>query len=386
MTRLTDKAKNLFSKRKSGNDIRSDEVPTTTGARATYHEGKPSIPLESIRTTLIDETLEQVRRDPDANLLLEKSGLPINNDEIPVDSDTNSARLRDKKLSDEEHRLLSVFVLLNNGDTKFNGGYWASAEISYKEAQKAAAGTKDKSLQAICLAGVAAAGGMQGKYELSLKQFEDALRRKPDLAETWYNKGITLLILGRYGEALPCFDEVLQFKPDLAEAWYNKGVVLGHLNRYQDALNCFDKALEYNIHDPGSWLGKGVSLLILARNDEALASFEESLRDRPEFADAWLGRGLSLMMLARLEEGLSSIEQALRYKPESAEAWVGKGQVLGDLGRHEEAGACFEKALGHKPDFAAAWHSKGVALEKLGWWKQALAAFERASALEKGKQ
>jgi tetratricopeptide (TPR) repeat protein len=312
MAWLADKAKNLFSRGKGAQISGTAEVRPVIGTKATYHEMKLSMPLESGKTGLLGKTLEQVRKDPDACVVLEKSGLPsLDDDQLAGESVADSIRQKGQGLSDEEHRLLTVYVLLGSGDTKFSGGYFASAESAYREAQKMAAGTKDKSLQAICQAGIAAAMAIQEKHEQALKLLEDAMRHKPDIAVAWYNKGVILLVLGRYKEALPCFDEILQSDPEFAEAWYNRGVALANLESYKEALASFDNALDRSVHDTDAWLGKGVSLLMDARYEEALASFEEALRDRPAFAEAWLGRGLALMMLTKHQEALSSYEEAM---------------------------------------------------------------------------
>jgi len=383
MAWLADKARNLLSRGRGAEVNQPVEVHALRGAKAAYQERKLSMPLDSGRTTLLDDALEHVQRDPETKAVLARAGVPqLTKKQLTEESAADSIRQRGQGLTEDEHRLLTVFVLLGNGDAKFHAGYFVTAESAYREAHKAAVGTRDKSLQAVCLAALAAAVAMQGKYEQALKQVEDALRRKPDLAEAWYNKGMALMMLARYEESLSCFDEALLHRPDLAEAWYNKGVALEYLSQHDEALHCFDEALDRDPEDAESWQGKGVALLMLARYRESLASFEEALRYKPGFAGAWLGKGLGLMMLARCEEALPCFDEALRFSREYAEAWQGKGQALGDLGRHEEAADCFEKALRYKPDFVDAWHNKGMALEKLGRWKQALAAYERARALE----
>ena len=386
MAWLTDKARNLFSKGKRGEVIHSVELRASGGAKAIYHEKKLYMPLNSGHNALLAGALEQMQGDPEIRAILKKAGVSqLTKKQLAEDGAADSIRLRGQEFPEEEHRLLTVLVLLGNGDAKFHGGYFSSAEAAYREAYKVAGSTRDKSLQAVCLVVLAAAIGMQDKYEQALKQVESALRCKSDLAEAWYNKGVVLLMLARHKEAQPCFDEALRYKPNFTEAWYNKGVALGNLNRHEEALTCFDEALDYNPHDGEVWLGKGVTLLMLDLHKEAFASFEEALRHKAGLAGAWLGKGLALLMLDRYEEALDGFEEALRREPEFAEAWLGKGLAKGDLGRHEEAATCFDKALDYKPDLASAWHNRGVALERIGWWKQALSAYERAQALEKGK-
>ena len=352
MAWFADRAKNLLSRGKAAESDDSAKVTAPSPAKASYDETGLTLPLESGHTAFLDGALEQVQADAEIWAVLEKVGIPeISADDSAAEAAADSSRGHGAELAEEEHRLLTAFVLLGNGDAKFRGGYYTSAEASYREAQKAVSATREKTLQAICLSSLGAALGMQGKHDQAMKLVEDALRRKPELAEAWYNKGMALLLFPRYEEALPCFDEALVHKPELAQAWYNKGIALGNLGRFEEALPCFTEALGRDLQDADAWLGKGAAQLMLGRNEEAVASLDQALSTRPEFAEAWLGRG----------------------------------QALGNMGRHEDAASCFEKALLHKPELAHAWHNKGVALERLGWYKQALAAHERARSLEKGR-
>jgi tetratricopeptide (TPR) repeat protein len=384
MAWFTGKAKNLLARGKAAEPDDSPRVVTSGMGKTSYNEAGLSLPLTSGNTSFIDGALEQIQADASIKAVLEKCGIPELSENGEVPAAVDPGRRRSRELPEEEHRLLTAFVLLGNGDAKFRGGYFTSAEASYREALKAGAATKEKNLQGICLSALGASLAMQGKNEEAMKLVEDALRRKPDLAEAWYNKGFLLLLVAQYEEGVACFDEALVHKPALAEAWYNKGVALGNLNRYEEALPCFTEALGRNLQGEDPWLGKGAAQLMLGRYEDAIASFEGALRHRGDFAAALVGKGLALMMLRRYEEALPYFDQALELSPEFAEAWVGRGQTLGEMGRHQDAGTCFDRALLYKPDLANAWLNKGVALEKLGWWKQALAAHERARSLEKG--
>ena len=65
--------------------------------------------------------------------------------------------------------------------------------------------------------------------EEALVSFEEALKIRPDYAEAWYGKGVTLAELGRLEEALACFEESVKIKPDYAKAWVSKAVTLRRL-------------------------------------------------------------------------------------------------------------------------------------------------------------
>ncbi|MGL5058817.1 MAG: tetratricopeptide repeat protein [Microcoleus sp.] len=67
-------------------------------------------------------------------------------------------------------------------------------------------------------------------YEEAIKQYELAIKRKPDLYEAWNLRGIALLQLGRYEESIASFDKALEINPDYHEAKTNRDLVLNELN------------------------------------------------------------------------------------------------------------------------------------------------------------
>jgi len=85
-----------------------------------------------------------------------------------------------------------------------------------------------------------------GRYDEALPSLDRTIELKPDNANAWNNKGVTLERLGRYNEALLCFDRTIELKPDNANAWNNKGVTLTRLNMVKEAESCFAKANEIN--------------------------------------------------------------------------------------------------------------------------------------------
>jgi len=55
---------------------------------------------------------------------------------------------------------------------------------------------------------------------------------KPDYAEAWTNKGISLNELKRFEEALTHYDKAIEFKEDYAEAYFNRATLNLHLKRF----------------------------------------------------------------------------------------------------------------------------------------------------------
>ena len=77
-----------------------------------------------------------------------------------------------------------------------------------------------------------------------MASYDRALAMRPDYAEAFSNRGLTLHELQRFEEALASYDQALILRPEYAEALLNRGVTLQELKRFEEALACFDGALK----------------------------------------------------------------------------------------------------------------------------------------------
>ncbi len=63
-----------------------------------------------------------------------------------------------------------------------------------------------------------------GAIEKSFNFFETVTNLFPNVADAWYNKGISLCALGRYEEAISANNQAVKINPDLREAISRKGL------------------------------------------------------------------------------------------------------------------------------------------------------------------
>jgi cytochrome c-type biogenesis protein CcmH/NrfG len=50
---------------------------------------------------------------------------------------------------------------------------------------------------------------------------------RPDYAEAWMHRGITLANLRRFRDGLDSLNKAIEFKPDYSKAWMHHGITLG---------------------------------------------------------------------------------------------------------------------------------------------------------------
>ncbi|MEL6131708.1 MAG: tetratricopeptide repeat protein, partial [Cyanobacteria bacterium J06628_4] len=84
------------------------------------------------------------------------------------------------------------------------------------------------------------------RYEEAVSAYDAALKTRPDLHDTLYDKGVSLFNLGRYEDAIAAYNAALTLRPDLYEAFNNKGLSLAKLGHYKEAIIAYDAALSLN--------------------------------------------------------------------------------------------------------------------------------------------
>lgn len=172
----------------------------------------------------------------------------------------------------------------------------------------------------------------------------------PELAQSWYLRGSTLLETKLYEDAIECFDTAIGYRPDYVHAWYNRGRAHHFLAQHDSALASYNTALRYDSANSSAWCGRALALSRLDQHDAAVASCDSSLRYRPGFADAWHSRAYVLMKLSRYDKAVDCYDSALSSEPYNHLIWHGRGLALRSLGQYQEAADSFRRALSYHSD------------------------------------
>jgi tetratricopeptide (TPR) repeat protein len=114
-------------------------------------------------------------------------------------------------------------------------------------------------------------------YEVALIALNKAIELKPDLADAWSNKGVTLGKLDRKEEALAAYEKAIELKPDLADAWSNKGVTLDDLDRKEEALAAYEKAIELKPDYAAAWYNKACLYAVKGDKQNALENLSKAV-------------------------------------------------------------------------------------------------------------
>ena len=157
-------------------------------------------------------------------------------------------------------------------------------------------------------------------------------------------------IPGRRDDAIAQYQEALRLKPDIAETHTNLGNAWAEMpGRLEDAVAEYGEALRLDANYADAHFYLANALVQTGRIPEAIHHYEEALRVQPDLAEASNNLGMILCRMGRADEGMRRIEAAIRMQPNYAQAHFARGAALLQSGRRDEAIAEYERVLQLRP-------------------------------------
>ena len=147
--------------------------------------------------------------------------------------------------------------------------------------------------------------------ELALKE---ALRHRPNMADTHYNLGVLLHNRRRLEEAVSAYRAAIRFRPKLAVAYLNLGIALSDLGRKSEAMNILEKCSKVDdngLKDPAenvnarlsSMYQLGKLLLESRRRENAISVLHAAANASAKAGNQQLEKILNLLGEAYQEAG-----------------------------------------------------------------------------------
>jgi serine/threonine protein kinase len=205
------------------------------------------------------------------------------------------------------------------------------------------------------------------------------IRSELDCGKNWFQYGNECLGSGKLEEALNSYDLALKIEPNNDDIWFNRRITLNILGRYEESINSYNLDLE---SDPDVWYSRGNRLCVLGRYEEGISSYDRALELEPDYSDIWRRHGDTLFELGRYEEAVLSYDRALELEPDCDYTWTKHGDTLFELGRYEEALSSYDRALELDPDCDYTRTKHGDTLFQLGRYEEALSSYDRALELD----
>ncbi len=222
-----------------------------------------------------------------------------------------------------------------------------------------------------------------GQDQLAIEDYNEAIRMKPDFAESYASRGGTYSNLGQDQLAIEDYSEALRLEPNFAEAYLGRGTAYGKLGQGETAMKDYDEAIRLKPRFAEAYLTRGNAYLKLGQDQQAVKDYSETIRLKPDFTEAYLARGNSYVKLGQNQAAIKDYNEAIRLKPDFAEAFAERGNAYSRLGQYPQAIADYNEAIRLKPDHAEAYNNRGAAYLIQG--NKKTGCFDAQKACELGK-
>lgn len=105
-----------------------------------------------------------------------------------------------------------------------------------------------------------------------------------DKAGTYVNRGVIKLRRGAYAEATKDFDYAVRVKPDMGEAYVNRGAASLGLHRWAQSLPDINKAIELGVQEPAkAYYNRALAYEGLDDAKSAYFDYQKALELQPDW-------------------------------------------------------------------------------------------------------
>lgn len=206
----------------------------------------------------------------------------------------------------------------------------------------------------------------KGNYQEAISFYTSYLRKYPNDANAYNNRGNIKYKLSFYREAIQDFSKAIEINPNLAEVYNNRGIAKNNLSDYRGAIQDCNKALELNPNLAEAYLSRGNAKGDLKDDRGAIQDYNRAIEININYAMAYNNRGTTKYSLSDYSGAIQDYNKAIEINPNYADAYVMRGNVKGAIKDYRGAIQDCNKAIEINPKYAIAYCNRGVSKFQLG--------------------
>jgi tetratricopeptide (TPR) repeat protein len=213
--------------------------------------------------------------------------------------------------------------------------------------------------------------------------YSEAIRLKPDDADTFINRGNARRANGDLERAIKDYNEVIRLKPDYADAFINRGNARSAKGDREGAIKDYNEAIRLKPDDPNAFYNRGIARRAQGDLEGAIEDYNEAIRLKPDDPNAFNNRAVARSAKGDIEGAIEDYNEAIRLKPDDPNAFNNRGNARRAKGDLEGAIKDYNEAIRLKPDYAKAFYNRGIARDAKGDLEGAGEDFQKADRPER---
>lgn len=193
-----------------------------------------------------------------------------------------------------------------------------------------------------------------------------------------YKQGNEAQKKGDYDLAISCWNAVLRKHPDDAIAYYNRGLAYDSKGDNDNAVSDYSDAIRLDPTDPDFFNNRG--LIYQSRKDysRAIADYNSAMRVDPKFAFAYYNRGNAYSEQGDTDKAIADYCEAIKRDPKNPDFYNNRGLVYNNKGDYDKALADYNQALQLTPSDAVVLRNRGNTYNSKGDFGKAAADYNEA--------
>ena len=169
----------------------------------------------------------------------------------------------------------------------------------------------------------AAAGAVEysaGNYTSSLEQFQAAVAKNPNDAESLSNLGQLLVRLGRVADAIPYFERAIQIIPQRWAYRFNLARAQGLLGKWDESIATYREAQRLFPNDYATTFNLALALHKKGDDAAAVDEYKKAIGLDPNDPSFRMALAISLEKLQRRGEAVAAYNDYLQLAPSAPDA------------------------------------------------------------------
>lgn len=207
-----------------------------------------------------------------------------------------------------------------------------------------------------------------GLWDKAENDYTEALHFSPENRTYMLLRADTRAQMKRYDDALEDIRQMLKREPQSAAIWSEKGRICIAKEDTLQALEAFEHAAEYDKANPAVWSALGVTNLMLEREDEAYVQLTQAINLGSKWAGDYINRGILHYRRHNYRGALADYDQAVKIAPRDADCYYNRGVMRQEVGDYNRALEDFNTALTLAPERTEMRYQRGLVLMQLKQW------------------
>jgi len=211
----------------------------------------------------------------------------------------------------------------------------------------------------------------QRAYEKAIKDYTAAIQIKVNYKDAYYQRALVYYEQDDNEKAITDLTQTLRINPDYTKAYDKRGLIYYEIGDYKNAIEDYSQSIRLNPKDSNTYINRGIARDTIGDRAGAISDYTQAIKLNPNDVEAYHHRGKSRFEMADYEDAMADYDRALELKPDDADAYTNRCSAYLNLANHPSAIADCQQAIEiNRQDFLA-YHNLCIAYFNLGEYQRA---------------